>query len=150
MLPPALVTGSIPAGATSVVKALAGVLLPAAIKPVPRSPPPPHAPPPPRSKGGGHVGGFNPTVYYYLGCYTTGTSGYAALPTVLIASSSALTTAACAQAAATANLPYFALKNGNTCVGAPTLAQSTSQGSAGAAACNVPCTGITSQVSRCM
>ena len=147
LLPPALVTSSIPAGSSS-LKVLNAVLLPAGVNPVPlpATPSPPPKKYPPRKTGGGGVGGFNSAVYYYRGCFNAVTS------LTTIAQSSTMTPSLCAQAVATSSsngAPYYwwALQNGNKCLAASNFAQIVSAGPMYNSACNTTCKGNSNQVS---
>ena len=148
VLPAAKAKAAIPVGISSVV-VLYGVLLPAGVKPAPKPPAPPplRKAPPPRPKrggGGGSIGGGNPSVNYYLGCFADGQFGARTLPTVLISGGSNLTRLTCAQAASAADLPYFGLQGGNTCYGGSNLAMAQSQGVS--TSCTAPCTGDANQI----
>ena len=147
VLPAARAQTYIRSGISSVL-VLQGVLLPVGLKPVPlpAPPPPPPRSSPPRPKkqpGGGSIGGGNPAVNYYLGCFADGPFGASALPTLLFTGASNLTRLACAQAASASDLPFFGMR-GNVCRGGSNLALAQSQGVS--AGCTTQCSGDASQL----
>ena len=155
LVPPALVTASFPVG-DSVVYAINAVLLPPGTEavPLPSPPPPPPKRSPPR-KGVGAVGGFNANQYYYLGCFNNSMSQLGVYPLIngqSTTTSSSVTISSCALAAATyttggVSLKYWALVNGNKCVGFTTFIGATALGAVPEASCNVACTGAPNKVS---
>ena len=128
LLPAARAEAAIPGGSSSVV-VLSAVLVPAGVKAVPKPTPPPPPPKksPPRPKAKGGIGGGNPAVNYYLGCFAGG--GYKApyLPKFLSASST-MTKSFCATKASAANLPYFGMQGRNSCWGGSSLPMAQSMG----------------------